>query len=261
MSGQLQVRDGGCVSLVSSGESQEESVFMDASESGDDVFFVTGQPLVDRDYDHALDVYDARVCSAQAPCASEPVAPPPCDSGDSCKAAPSPQPEIFGAPASATFNGQGNVVTIGATSTKKVTPKQKLESALKVCERKHRHNRHKRQLCQRRIRGAQTRLGARGATVRHRNVKARREGKRTMRGARLKWSMLIAAMGVALMLFGAASATAVEPWWQLSSTSAPSILPPGGTGTLRVVATNLGDGSVPAESNPVTITRQASARP
>ena len=31
-------------------------------------------------------------------------------SGDSCKAAPSLQPEIFGAPPSATFSGAGNLL-------------------------------------------------------------------------------------------------------------------------------------------------------
>ena len=34
---------------------------------------------------------------------------PPCEEGESCKAAPTPQPEIFGPPPSATFNGAGNV--------------------------------------------------------------------------------------------------------------------------------------------------------
>ena len=100
---------GGCVGLISSGTSSEESVFMDASESGDDVFFLTASALVPQDVDDALDVYDAHVCSAAAPCVSVPVSPPACSSGDACKAAPSPQPAVFGAPASATFSGAGNL--------------------------------------------------------------------------------------------------------------------------------------------------------
>ena len=102
-------RGGGCVSLVSSGTSAEESVFLDASESGDDVFFLTAARLVPGDVDSAFDVYDAHVCSAGSPCASAPAVPPPCSSGDACKAAPSPQPAVFGAPSSATFSGAGNV--------------------------------------------------------------------------------------------------------------------------------------------------------
>lgn len=102
-------RSGGCVSLISSGTSAEESAFLDASASGGDVFFLTTSRLVPRDVDTSFDVYDAHVCSAAAPCVSTTVSPPPCTSGDACKAAPSPQPAIFGAPSSATFSGAGNV--------------------------------------------------------------------------------------------------------------------------------------------------------
>jgi len=35
--------------------------------------------------------------------------PPPCDTEASCKAAPEPQPSLFGLPSSATFSGAGNV--------------------------------------------------------------------------------------------------------------------------------------------------------
>jgi hypothetical protein len=109
-------RSGGCVGLISSGTSSAESAFMDASETGNDVFFVTTSRLVGEDYDTTYDVYDAHVCSASLPCMSGPVSPPPCTSGDACKAAPSPQPEIFGPAPSATFSGTGNV----AEATKSV---------------------------------------------------------------------------------------------------------------------------------------------
>ena len=49
----------GCVGLVSSGSSQEDAIFMDASESGGDAFFLTAQPLVAKDGDSAFDMYDA----------------------------------------------------------------------------------------------------------------------------------------------------------------------------------------------------------
>jgi hypothetical protein len=131
---------GGCVGLISSGGSAGESIFMDASENGNDVFFLTSAGLAAQDYDGARDVYDAHACSASSTCFPlAPVAPPPCSTGDSCKAAPSPQPEIFGAPSSETFSGAGNV-TIGGVSqnvqSRSLTRAQKLASALRACHKK-----------------------------------------------------------------------------------------------------------------------------
>jgi hypothetical protein len=101
----------GCVGLISSGESANESAFLDASESGGDVFFLTNAKLVSQDYDTLLDVYDAHECTSAEPCFPASAAvPPPCDTEASCKAAPTPQPEIFGAPSSETFSGAGNIV-------------------------------------------------------------------------------------------------------------------------------------------------------
>lgn len=103
-------RSGGCVGLISSGQSAAESTFLEASESGDDVFFITAARLVAEDDGTANDVYDAHVCTEAEPCPAEPVSPPECTSGDSCKAAPSLQPELFGPTPSETFHGAGNVV-------------------------------------------------------------------------------------------------------------------------------------------------------
>ncbi len=150
---------GGCVSLLSSGTSAAESTFMDASESGDDVFFVTASKLVAEDYDNAYDMYDAHVCTSAVPCRSEPVSPPECTSGDSCKAAPSPQPAIFGATPSATFSGVGNVSpssSVSGISHRSLTRAQKLAGALKVCRKK--MSRKKRTVCER---NARSRYGAR----------------------------------------------------------------------------------------------------
>jgi hypothetical protein len=122
---------GGCVSLISSGQSSGESIFMDASENGNDVFFATNSKLTGEDYDTAYDVYDAHVCSTEVPCRSEVVGPPPCTSGDSCKAAPSPQPEIFGPAPSATFSGVGNIVDEAKTSVVKRNGKAKSKPKLK----------------------------------------------------------------------------------------------------------------------------------
>ncbi|HME02236.1 MAG TPA: hypothetical protein VKG38_04300, partial [Solirubrobacteraceae bacterium] len=45
----------GCVALISSGTSEQESAFVDASVGGEDAFFVTSQPLVARDRDTNYD--------------------------------------------------------------------------------------------------------------------------------------------------------------------------------------------------------------
>jgi DNA-binding beta-propeller fold protein YncE len=137
------VRAGGCLRLISPGTSPEESVFLDASAKGpgggesEDVFFITAASLVRRDVDTAYDVYDAHMCSTAVPCMSAPVSPPPCTSGDACKAAPSPQPALFGAPSSATFSGAGNVtpsVPVPVVTHKKLTRAQKLAAALGACK-------------------------------------------------------------------------------------------------------------------------------
>ncbi len=100
---------GGCVDLVSSGTSSYESAFLDASEGGGDVFFLTSEKLVPQDIGNGTKVYDAHMCTVQSPCFSEPPPPPPCTTADSCRAALIPQPSIFGAPSSSTFSGVGNI--------------------------------------------------------------------------------------------------------------------------------------------------------
>jgi hypothetical protein len=149
------VRSGGCVGLVSSGGSSEESGFLDASSTGGDVFFLTSAKLLGQDFDSAVDVYDAHECSAGSPCISVPVAVPPvCDTGDACKPAPSPQPVVFGAPSSATFTGAGNTVLPGSkpvVRTRGLTRAQKLARALRVCRQKKQGSR-RQGVCERRAR-------------------------------------------------------------------------------------------------------------
>jgi hypothetical protein len=129
----------GCVSLISSGTSSEESAFADASASGEDIFFLTSSRLAAQDYDDSYDMYDAHVCSASVPCPSvAPVSPTPCETSDSCKAPPTPQPTTFGATSSETFSGAGNVVQPPAPSDvapRSLTRAQKLAAALKACRK------------------------------------------------------------------------------------------------------------------------------
>jgi hypothetical protein len=72
---------GGCLSLISSGESPQDSEFTDASADGRDVFFVTNASLLSQD-PGLFDVYDARVGGGFPP----PSPPPPNCVGEACKA-------------------------------------------------------------------------------------------------------------------------------------------------------------------------------
>jgi hypothetical protein len=97
----------GCVSLISSGVSSQESVFFDASQSGNDVFFSTNARLAWTDVDEAFDVYDARAphVSGERVGFPEPPRPPQCE-GDACQGAP---PTVIDqTPSSLTFVGPGN---------------------------------------------------------------------------------------------------------------------------------------------------------
>jgi hypothetical protein len=131
---------GGCVSLISSGTSHQESGFYDASASGDDVFFMTAESLVAQDPGGSLSVYDAHVCGAEGvPCTSVPVSPPKCTTADACWPSSPPQPEVFGAPAGATFSGPGNLTPAAGGSGKPKTAEQirieKLNKALNSCHK------------------------------------------------------------------------------------------------------------------------------
>ncbi len=155
--------EGGCVGLISAGSSSEESAFLDASESGGDVFFLTSSRLAPQDVDTSYDIYDAHECTTAVPCAPPPVAvPPACTTADSCKPAPSLQPAIFGAPASETFAGSGNVVASGSAPVvtgRSLTRAQKLAKALRACGGRPRR---RRAGCRRL---ARRRYGASGARV------------------------------------------------------------------------------------------------
>jgi len=123
---------GGCVYLISKGTGSADSEFLDASESGNDVFFLTRDRLVAQDVDGNYDVYDARVCTTDEPCPAQPAAElPACASGDACRAAPTPQPQIFGPPASATLVGAGNPPRPPSVSTKRKTKSKKNHRAKK----------------------------------------------------------------------------------------------------------------------------------
>jgi hypothetical protein len=140
VNGQRGEEPAGCVSLISGGTSARESLFMDASEAGGDVFFLTASHLVTADVEGGLSVYDAHECTSGSPCLpAEGAAPPPCVTADACRQASTPPPAIYGAPASATFSGSGNVTPGLPPAPAKPTVAQlkakALARGLKICHR------------------------------------------------------------------------------------------------------------------------------
>jgi hypothetical protein len=137
--GRVGEESAGCVGLISSGTSSERSWFLDASESGGDVFFITQARLAPQDADTAFDVYDAHECAAASPCTPVASSPPPCDTEASCKAAPEPQPSLFGLPSSATFSGAGNVTPPAPAAPVKAAVKKPAKCPKGKARNKH-HN-------------------------------------------------------------------------------------------------------------------------
>jgi hypothetical protein len=93
---------GGCVDLISSGQSEVDSNLIEVSPSGDDVFFSTLSGFVPQDYG-LIDIYDARVGGgypAPAPSPAE------CE-GEACQKPP-PAP-VFQSPAASSYVGPGNL--------------------------------------------------------------------------------------------------------------------------------------------------------
>jgi hypothetical protein len=124
--------ENGGVSPVSDVAGTHESFFVDASASGNDVFIATADQLLRQDSDFLVDVYDARARGG-FPVS---VSPPECSNGDSCKGPVSPQPAVFGAPASATFSGAGNVASV-AVGKPIIKPRVKPRQCKKGLARRH----------------------------------------------------------------------------------------------------------------------------
>jgi hypothetical protein len=165
----------GCVQLISSGESEHESSFLDASNEGNDVFFLTDSRLTPWDVDSELDIYDARTCKPTAaepdpePCAPAPSTKLPSCTAEECRPPATPAPALPG-PASNVASGSTNLNSAAAnlaprqqvlgvtTSKKPKTRAQLLASALKACKKdKHKG---KRVACER---AAHRRYGAKKA--------------------------------------------------------------------------------------------------
>jgi hypothetical protein len=94
--------DHGCIYLISPG-TKGPSIFLDASPSGKDLYFLTRSRLVGADTDELTDVYDARVAGGIAG-QNQPPPPPPCE-GEGCVPAAT-APPTFQAPPK--FSGPPN---------------------------------------------------------------------------------------------------------------------------------------------------------
>jgi hypothetical protein len=144
-------QDEGCLYLISSGTSNEQSYFGDASANGDDVFFFTRQELVPSSEGGNFVVYDAHECLVHEACEETPHVNAAECTGEGCATSPystPPVPDLLSAapagsgnlpePPASTGGGQG--------ASHKLSTAQKLAAALKKCRAK--HDKHKRQVCE-----------------------------------------------------------------------------------------------------------------
>ncbi len=161
--GSCQSVTGGCVSLISGGESTHETAFLEATPDGSSVFFLTEAQLLSQDTDTAFDIYAARECSQVSPCLIPPEsAPQGCDATNTCRPA-QPAQQIPGlVPATTNLNTSGNLTTktplppkqeVGAKRVvKPLTRAQRLKLALKSCHKRYAHSKKRRSACERRAR-------------------------------------------------------------------------------------------------------------
>jgi hypothetical protein len=137
--------ESGRASLVSPGNAPYAATLMDVSPNGQDVYFTTAQPLVARDTNRELDIYDARVGGGFAVQNQTPAVP--CE-GEEC------QGSWHGGPSGGLLSSEalsGLEANSGAPGSAPARPRpltrpQKLANALKVCRAK--RDRHRRQLCE-----------------------------------------------------------------------------------------------------------------
>lgn len=154
--------ENGSVLLLSSGTSADYSLLLDNSESGSDVFFATSDGLAQGDTDAGFDVYDARI---PHPGDNPPPAAVPC-TGDVCQGPPSIA-QLLAAPASATFNGAGNIESSAVkpkSAPKARSRAKRLAHALHRCRK--RKPKQRRAACERQ---ARSRYRAARTTVKHNN--------------------------------------------------------------------------------------------
>jgi hypothetical protein len=157
---QLEEQEGGCIYLLSSGKSPDPSFYLDNDESGENVFFTTGEGLVKSDTDQSYDVYDARVGGGF------PEPPPPAECGGACRTAVVP---TLSAPLAAALGPPENTTRVveeqgtlhEKSENKPVTRAQRLAKALRACAKQPKR---KHPAC---VKRARRLFGAKATTKRH----------------------------------------------------------------------------------------------
>jgi hypothetical protein len=150
----------GCIALISSGTSIDNSQLIDASADGSDVFFATRQQLTWEDEDDHFDVYDARVGGGF----SQPLAEPVCASAEQCR------PSAVGPPSQ---SSAGTTRLSGSGNPPWVEPCAGLRSA-KVLTKRARNLRHRASAlgAAHAAQARSLRKKARGLTSRARHIRA-----------------------------------------------------------------------------------------
>jgi hypothetical protein len=124
----------GCIYLISNATAGEGNYLIDASASGNDVFFTTRAKLVSEDENENIDVYDAHVGAIPPPTA------PQC-TGTGCQGVPA-APPVFATPASVTYNGVGNFSVAESKPTREVKAKKVHKSNQHRAKGKHSKQKH-----------------------------------------------------------------------------------------------------------------------
>jgi hypothetical protein len=117
----------GWLRLLSPGRSAHEAKFLDASASGDDVFFTTRERLVGIDTDDQIDLYDARV-DGGIPAQNPPAPAPPCE-GEACQGTASGAPFLVGVGSDGATNGDARPGPRASFSMSRLTARQRARLA------------------------------------------------------------------------------------------------------------------------------------
>ena len=177
--------------------------FIDASETGDDVFFITPARLSVTDEDDELDVYDTRVdgVPASLPVINECL-------GEACQAAPNPPNDPT--PNSAAFHGSGNVPSERcAESKRKVTSEGHSRCVAKKHKRKEALTQSQEEPREPPTTGGRVDEG---------------EPRRCQSASPALIALAATATALLGLLFAGSASAAPSPWWQVLDGSRPSHL-------------------------------------
>jgi hypothetical protein len=126
----------GHVYPISDPAGRYESVFLDATADGTDVFIATADQLLPQDTSDNVVVYDARAGGGFP----APAGTPPCTTAEACQPPASSAPRVYAPAGTATFSGPANAATSPPPAVVKPKPKpltraEKLAKALKHCRK------------------------------------------------------------------------------------------------------------------------------